>query len=97
MHVVVFEDDAYRNLLPLVYWRATFELRCGRDSLPAKMGHAYAGASFGASVRGESREVVRQRVKLTSAEERLFLEIPALARAVERRPGPSPQSNRRVP
>lgn len=66
MHVVVFEDEAYRNLLPLVYWRATFELRCGRDSLLAKMRHAYADASFGVSVRRELREVVCQRVELTS-------------------------------
>ena len=27
--IVVFEDSGYVNLLPLVYWRPVFELRCG--------------------------------------------------------------------
>ncbi len=31
--VVVFEDGGYVNLLPLVYWRGSFELRCGCMSL----------------------------------------------------------------
>lgn len=37
MQLVVFEDAAYVNLLPLVYTRATFNLRCGFDNLLDKM------------------------------------------------------------
>jgi UDP-N-acetylglucosamine diphosphorylase/glucosamine-1-phosphate N-acetyltransferase len=28
--IVLFEDDGFRNLLPLVFWRSVFELRIGR-------------------------------------------------------------------
>ena len=35
--LVVFEDGGYVNLLPLVYWRAVFELRCGYGSLLDKI------------------------------------------------------------
>lgn len=31
--LVVFEDEGYRDLLPLTYWRTTAELRCGYVSL----------------------------------------------------------------
>ncbi len=38
--VVVFEDHAHANLMPLVYWRAAFELRCGHDQLIHKIRQA---------------------------------------------------------
>jgi UDP-N-acetylglucosamine diphosphorylase/glucosamine-1-phosphate N-acetyltransferase len=31
--LVLFEDEGYRHLLPLTYWRASFELRTGYSSL----------------------------------------------------------------
>ncbi len=31
--LVVFEDAGWRDLLPLCYWRAAFDLRCGAESL----------------------------------------------------------------
>ncbi|HSW44453.1 MAG TPA: putative sugar nucleotidyl transferase, partial [Phycisphaerae bacterium] len=31
--VVIFEDDGFRNLLPLVYWRCCWDLRVGYHSL----------------------------------------------------------------
>jgi UDP-N-acetylglucosamine diphosphorylase/glucosamine-1-phosphate N-acetyltransferase len=31
--LIVFEDEGYRHLLPLIYWRTTSELRCGPRSL----------------------------------------------------------------
>jgi len=37
MQLLIFEDDGYKNLLPLVYSRATFNLRCGFDNLLAKI------------------------------------------------------------
>lgn len=35
--VVIFEDAGFKNLLPLVYWRAVFQLRCGKRSLLEKI------------------------------------------------------------
>jgi len=29
MHICIFEDDLYRNLLPLTYFRPVYDLRCG--------------------------------------------------------------------
>jgi len=37
MKVVVFEDEGFKNLLPLVYFRPVWELRCGAFTLSEKM------------------------------------------------------------
>ena len=37
MNLGVFEDGGYKNLLPLTWTRACFELRCGCDRLIDKM------------------------------------------------------------
>ncbi|MCH7870675.1 MAG: hypothetical protein IID33_03145 [Planctomycetes bacterium] len=37
MNLGLFEDNGWRNLLPLTYLRACFELRCGRDRLCDKV------------------------------------------------------------
>ena len=34
--LVVFEDQHFVGLLPFTYWRATYELRCGADTLLEK-------------------------------------------------------------
>ncbi len=44
--VCVFEDDRYRDLLPLVYVRPAFELRCGITSLLEKIQRAYPSQRF---------------------------------------------------
>ena len=31
--IILFEDDAYANFLPLTYWRSVFELQVGRHML----------------------------------------------------------------
>lgn len=51
MQVVVFEDAGYRNLLPLVYSRATFNLRCGFDNLLSKIERAQGRSASGLFVR----------------------------------------------
>ena len=38
MRIVLFEDEEYRNLLPLVYFRPVWQLRCGALTLIEKMG-----------------------------------------------------------
>ncbi|MCZ6699829.1 MAG: putative sugar nucleotidyl transferase [Planctomycetota bacterium] len=51
MQVIVFEDAGYRNLLPLVYSRATFNLRCGFDNLLSKIERAQGCRASGLFVR----------------------------------------------
>lgn len=61
MQLVIFEDYGYRNLLPLVYSRATFNLRCGFDNLLDKIEttmHLTANALF---VRDEIAAVITER------------------------------------
>lgn len=41
--ICVFEDERYRNFLPLTYTRPVFDLLCGTDSLFNKISDAYAG------------------------------------------------------
>ncbi len=65
MQIVVFEDPLYANLLPLAYWRAVFELRCGRDSLLSKVSRAYEGATISLHVRNVLRQVVVDRLALS--------------------------------
>jgi UDP-N-acetylglucosamine diphosphorylase/glucosamine-1-phosphate N-acetyltransferase len=59
--VVIFEDFGYANLLPLTYWRATFELRCGCDQLIDKIRAAIGPADVSLSVRPELADVVAER------------------------------------
>ncbi|MHC4064609.1 MAG: putative sugar nucleotidyl transferase, partial [Planctomycetota bacterium] len=45
--IILFEDSGFVNLLPLVYWRTVFELRCGRKTL---LDHV--AGNLGAAVSG---------------------------------------------
>lgn len=63
-HVVLFEDGGYAHLLPLTYWRATFELRCGCDQLIDKIRAAVEPADVSLAVRPELADVVAQRWSL---------------------------------
>jgi UDP-N-acetylglucosamine diphosphorylase/glucosamine-1-phosphate N-acetyltransferase len=51
MQLVVFEDHGYRDLLPLVYTRATFNLRCGFDNLLDKIESAIGVTASAVFVR----------------------------------------------
>ncbi len=62
--VVIFEDYGYVNLLPLTYWRATFELRCGCDALIDKIRAAVGPAEVSLMVRAELADVVAERWSL---------------------------------
>ena len=59
--VVVFEDADYRNLLPLVYWRATCQLRVGKRTLLSKVRRQFEGVPVSVYVRDELAEITRQR------------------------------------
>ncbi len=41
MDIVLFEDSLYRNLLPLVYFRPVWELRCGITTLHQKVSNLF--------------------------------------------------------
>ncbi|MBX3396914.1 MAG: hypothetical protein KF841_16285 [Phycisphaerae bacterium] len=64
MTIVLFEDAGYRDLLPLVYSRATFNLRCGFDNLRNKIEHAYAAPINAMFVRPEIAPVMVERWSL---------------------------------
>jgi UDP-N-acetylglucosamine diphosphorylase/glucosamine-1-phosphate N-acetyltransferase len=61
MQLIVFEDSGYRNLLPLVYSRATFNLRCGFDNLLAKTEAAYDRTADAIFVRTSLAAVMGER------------------------------------
>jgi UDP-N-acetylglucosamine diphosphorylase/glucosamine-1-phosphate N-acetyltransferase len=56
----VFEDAGWRSLAPLTYWRATFDLRCGADSLLDKI-EGVTGARASLVVRPELAPVLAER------------------------------------
>lgn len=59
--VCVFEDERYRDLLPLVYCRPVYELRCGIASLLDKMVRAYPGQRFALLCRDYLAATVAER------------------------------------
>jgi UDP-N-acetylglucosamine diphosphorylase/glucosamine-1-phosphate N-acetyltransferase len=61
MQLVVFEDAGYRNLLPLVYTRAAFDLRCGFDSLLEKIELTTEREADALFVRGNIAAAIAER------------------------------------
>ncbi len=59
--VAIFEDAGFRNLLPLVYWRAVFQLRCGKTSLLEKIIDSTKAPKPILIVRPELAEVVAEQ------------------------------------
>ena len=59
--LVVFEDAGYRDLLPLVYPRATFNLRCGGDNLLSKIETAFGTQASALFVRPGLAAVMDER------------------------------------
>ena len=59
--ICVFEDERHLDLLPLVYCRATFELRCGISSLLDKIVRSYGGQKFALFCRDYLADTLRQR------------------------------------
>jgi UDP-N-acetylglucosamine diphosphorylase/glucosamine-1-phosphate N-acetyltransferase len=61
MQLVIFEDAGYKNLLPLVYSRGTFNLRCGHDNLLDKIEGAFGCSAAALFVRPSIAAVVAER------------------------------------
>ncbi len=60
-HICIFEDAQVERLLPLVYFRPVYSLRCGIDSLRGKIIRAYPKASVTLHCRPYLQDFVRQR------------------------------------
>jgi len=67
MQLVVFEDTGFRDLLPLVYSRATFDLRCGCDTLLDKIETAVGRRADALFVRASLADVVDERQRTEAA------------------------------
>lgn len=61
MQLLIFEDGGYKDLLPLVYSRATFNLRCGFDNLLAKIESAVGQTADAVFVRKVLAAVIAER------------------------------------
>lgn len=67
MNIALFEDAGFVNLLPLVWLRACFELRCGRDLLVDKVRRHAGGRLARLMVRPRLSELVHDRTPLEPA------------------------------
>lgn len=61
--VCIFEDSRYVNLLPLVYTRAVYELRCGIDLLLDKVIRQYPKSTIRLLCRDYLADTLRERIK----------------------------------
>lgn len=76
--ICIFEDVHYSQLLPLVYFRPVYNLRCGILSLKAKLFRAYPKATFSIHCRAYLADYMKVRnpgirVNEISGDECLFI------------------------
>ena len=57
----IFEDQEYTQLLPLVYLRPTWDLRCGILTLGEKIERAFPGMMLQLLCRGYLADLVREQ------------------------------------
>jgi len=62
--ICVFEDERWADLLPLVYCRPAYELRCGITSLLGKIERAYPGHKLALFCRDYLADTLHQRTPL---------------------------------
>jgi UDP-N-acetylglucosamine diphosphorylase/glucosamine-1-phosphate N-acetyltransferase len=60
MNVCIFEDEGFKNLLPLTYTRPVFELRCGIFTLREKIQRLFPDSPVTVLCRDSLAEVVRE-------------------------------------
>jgi len=63
-HIYIFEDANYSRLAPLVYTRATFELRCGLYTQWERISRLYPGATITLFCRDALADIVKERYPL---------------------------------
>ncbi len=59
--VFIFEDEGYKNLLPLVYTRPVFELRCGNHTILERIQQFYPGEEIGFIVRDYLVQITKEK------------------------------------
>ncbi len=59
--IVLFEDARFANLLPVLYWRTVFEIRCGRESLGERIERLSGAKAAGLWTRAWLAEVAAER------------------------------------
>ena len=59
--ICLFEDQYFRRLLPLVYTRPVYDLRCGMLTLREKVGKRYPGATVQLHARGYLADLLREQ------------------------------------
>ena len=59
--ICIFEDQHYRQLVPLVYTRPVYDLRCGALTLRQKIQRAYPGVPVHLHTRNFLADLVRQQ------------------------------------
>jgi UDP-N-acetylglucosamine diphosphorylase/glucosamine-1-phosphate N-acetyltransferase len=59
--IFIYEDEGYKNLLPLVYIRPTFDLRCGYYSILQRIQQFYPGETIGLLVRDYLVDVTQEK------------------------------------
>lgn len=62
--ICIFEDERYKDLLPLVYCRPVYELRCGISSLLEKIARTYPGQRLALYCREYLADTLRERTPL---------------------------------
>jgi UDP-N-acetylglucosamine diphosphorylase/glucosamine-1-phosphate N-acetyltransferase len=59
--IYIYEDDGYKNLLPLAYSRPTFDLRCGNFTILERIQKFYPGEEIGLLVRDYLVPVTKEK------------------------------------
>ncbi len=62
--IVLFEDAGFANLLPALYWRTVFELRCGRETLRERIERLTGQTVSGLWTRAWMAEVTAERSRI---------------------------------
>ncbi len=60
MKLCIFEDEGYKNLLPLAYFRPVYDLRCGINTLREKIARAYPDLPLTLLCRDYLEEVTKE-------------------------------------
>ncbi len=63
-NLILFEDAGFANLLPTVYWRSVFELRCGRSTLWDQAEKLYGHTPSGAWTRSWTAATTAERLSV---------------------------------
>ncbi len=61
MRICIFEDELYKKLLPLVYLRPVYDLKCGITTLREKIVRSFTGSAVALHSRSYLADVLKER------------------------------------